>query len=147
MTEENTRRRITGHRKLRLIRELAKGDKTQQTLGREYGVTSRAIAGFAVTNAEAIAQCLADIDDAFKGLWIADQVNRIAEYEAMAERLDEIIYDSSNSPSIVGTAIQKKTIVLRNVAEERGHLLQKIEASGQYNYAVEGVDMSKLGGK
>lgn len=146
MTEENTRFRITGHKKLRLIRELAAGEKTHAVLSREYGVTSRTIANFVNQHQVAISECIRALDDEFMGLWITSQVSRMAEYESLAERLDEIIFDADSPASVVATAIQKKALVLRNVAEERGHLLQKVETSGKYNYAVEGVDLTKLGG-
>lgn len=139
-------RRIMGHRKLRLIRELASGEKTRSSLAKEFEIDSATVTNFAKANADAINACIRSIDDEMAGLWIASQVNRIAEYQELAEKLDEIIFDESSTDTVVSNAILRKTTILRQVAEERGHLMQKVETSGKYNYVVEGVDMTKLGG-
>jgi hypothetical protein len=137
---------IRGRHKLELIQKLASGDVSRSDLAKEYDVTPGSITSFAKRNAEAIQAVLAGVEDEMNGLWIAKQHKRIAEYEALAEHLDTIIYSESTWDANKLNAVLRKTQVLRNAAEELGQLTLKTEASGKYNYTVEGVDMSKLGG-
>lgn len=141
-----TGRRVTGYRKLNLIRDLASGEKSRSQLATEYGITPASVTAFARTNAEAIQEILDNAAQDMAGLWIAKQRNRIAELEALAEHLDTIIYSESTWDANKLNAILRKTQVLRNAAEELGQLTIKTETTGKYNYTVEGVDMSKLGG-
>jgi len=137
---------IRGRHKLELIRKLAEGTISRSDLAKEYDVTPGTITSFAKRNAEAIQAILTGAADELDGLWIAKQHKRIAELEALAEHLDTIIYSEHTWDANKLNAILRKTQVLRNAAEELGQLTVKTETTGKYNYTVEGVDMSKLGG-
>lgn len=135
---------IRGYRKLSLIKELALGNKTQKQLADEYGNTEQAISQFKIRNADAIQAVVDATDDEFAGLWIADQVNRIAEYQSLVEFLDDLIYPTTKLDTASVNAVLRKAQILRNVAEERGHLTQKTEATGDVRVEVVGVDVDAV---
>ena len=137
-------RRIRGYRKLQLINELALGNKSQAQLADEYGHTRAAISQFAKREAAAIQRVIDERDNEYAGLWIADQVNRIAEYQDMAEDLDALIESTEGLDTAKVNAFLRRTQILRNVAEERGHLTQKHETSGDVRIEVVGVDPDAL---
>jgi len=139
-----TSRRIRGYRKLQLINELALGNKSQKQLAEEFGHTEAAISAFRKREAAAIQKVIDEKENEFAGLWIADQVNRIAEYESLHEYLQELVYSTDKLDTASVNAVLRMAQILRNVAEERGHLTQKTEASGDVRIEVVGVDTDSI---
>lgn len=129
-----------GWKKQQLIRELAQGDKLQQQLAREYGVSQGRISQFKTENAVAIEQCRLDMENEFAALWIARKLNRLAEYEADVEELNKLPKGSRS--------YRDKHRALRQAAEELGHLPNRVTLAGEVNarvrYLVDGVDDEAL---
>lgn len=127
--------------RLALIRELALGEVTHAQLGVKYQVSRDSITAFKKRHEQEIADCLAKADSEFKGILIADKANRLSAYEKML--MDAM--DSGDRRSAIR--------ILRNVAEEMGHLPSRMQISGAVDvhtsYTVTGadgspVDMSRL---
>jgi hypothetical protein len=127
--------------RLRLMKELAFGAKTHADLAAEYGSSREAVSRFRKRHEQEIADIIAAADDEFRGVAIADKVNRLAVYEA--ELLKAL--DSGDRKSAIR--------ILRNVAEEMGHLPSRMQLSGAIDvhtsYTITGesgepIDMSKL---
>lgn len=145
------RRTIRGHRKLQLIRDLAEGRATYIELGARYDKHPDTILKFERDHREAVAavsrEMSNEMDRELTGLWIADKANRIAEYQALYEKVATHI-DSVNplvepNPRLINQAAS----LLRNVAEERGHLPTRTSVQTEVtvvNYAVEGIDLKEL---
>lgn len=119
-----------------LCRDLALSDVTQSKLAERYGVTDGAITQFKQKHAVEIAAILADSANEFAGILIADKVNRLATYEALLE-------DAAQ----VGDGKQAAKL-LHAVAEEMGHLPQRVQLSGQVDtqtrYQIDGVNPEDL---
>lgn len=133
-------RQIMGARKYKLIRELALGNKSQKQLSDEFQTTEATVSRFKKRHAAAIQAIIDDLDNEYAGLSIADQRNRIIEYQAIDDYITELIYSSSHLDNALVNLILRKHQGLRNVAEERGHLSQKVETSGDVRVVLEGVD-------
>lgn len=131
------------HTKLALCRELATGEKSTAELAEKYGVVEGAIRKFKARNLQRIAEIQGKLEDEFAGLWIADQANRLAYYEAQANRLQNMLNDPDIDEAFKLKVIRAQQTALKSVAEERGHLKQVLEASG-LKVTIDGVDMDKL---
>ena len=125
---------------LKLIRELAQGEKTQTQLAKEYGVVQQAISFFSQRHADRINEVKNDIDNKFAGLWIANKESRLAAY---MDQLQAISRRAKNDPAMMRAAQN----ALKSAAEELGHLpgrLTVVVDDKRVNYKVEGVDLGKL---
>jgi hypothetical protein len=114
------RRRITGHEKLTLCRELATAGKTRAALAREYGISRGAMTEFAQRNAREIDAIKARLDDEFAGLWIARKAARIAEYQHDLERIADNPHHEW---------VKARTAILKAVAEELGQLPPRVSVA------------------
>lgn len=135
-------RRITlerGWRTRRLILDLAKMEKNQDELAREYGVQQPAISRFAARHADEIEDRKAKIEDDLYGLWIADKSNRVAEYQDDVEAINGALTHEPDEK-----LLRAKLAIMRQVAEELGQLKTNVEVSGRLTYVVEGIDMGAL---
>lgn len=137
-------RQIRGHRALALIKELALGNKSQKELAKEYGYSESAISQFRQRKAAEIQAVIDKTEDEYASLWIADQRNRIAELQDLDEFISELIYSADKLDTAVVNAILRKTQILRNVAEERGHLSQKVETTGSVSVELIGIDLEGI---
>jgi predicted transcriptional regulator len=129
----------------KLIVELAHSDKSQVRLAEEYGVTQSSISEFASRHRAEIDVVRADKENEFAGIAIADKANRLATYEDVLRRLTGALEDADLMDEKVANAIGK---VLRNVAEELGHLPNRVTLGGEVgvttNYKINGVDPENL---
>lgn len=133
----------TGWRRVKLLRELAKGEHTQAWLADKYGVSESSMSRFARDNRIDIDEVKKQHEDKLsemEGLWIAERWARIAEYQRQyddaMDHADENGYDAGGSKAAQAA--------LRAVAEELGQLKMNIDTRMQVNYKIEGVDLDKL---
>ncbi len=136
---DNPRRRQRGKlehpvTKLRLIRELADGSKTQTELAMEFGCGQPAVSMFAARHAAAIADVRANMDDEFAGILYASKAARLAAY-------DEDVEDPDAS-------LQDRHRALKSIAEELGHLANRVtmggEVAAKVTFEVSGLDPGAL---
>jgi predicted transcriptional regulator len=129
----------------KLIVELAHSDKSQVRLAEEYGVTQSSVSEFASRHRAEIDVVRADKENEFAGIAIADKANRLATYEDVLRRLTGALEDADLMDEKVANAIGK---VLRNVAEELGHLPNRVTLGGEVgvttNYKINGVEPENL---
>lgn len=127
--------------RLGLIRDLALGEQTHAELAVKYGVWRESVSEFRKRHEQEIEDCIVRADSEFKGIMIADKANRLSAYEKM-------LMDAMDAGDR-RTAIR----ILRNVAEEMGHLPSRMQISGAVDvhtsYTVHGaddkpIDMSRL---
>lgn len=146
----------------KLIVDLALADATQTQLAEKYGVSQPAISLFRDRHAHEIAAVLADKENEFAGIAIAEKAVRLASYADVLETAlkpvpkvngkGEIVYglpdeNGERSPIMeidAGAALK----ALRNVAEELGHLPNRVTLGGEVGirteYTVNGVDPGNL---
>jgi Cu/Zn superoxide dismutase len=134
-----------GRVRLMLIDELAGKTSTNVALGKKYGVSTTAITNFGKRHAAEIAEVREKAAEEFRGLWIAEKRNRLAEYQQDAEDVETALAAGINTdPS---TLYGAKHRALRNTAEELGQLPNKpgaIDVSAKVTYEVSGVDLNDL---
>lgn len=128
-----------GWRKVFVIRELAKDERTQAEIAREFGVSRQAVFQFAATNAAEIASVKADIASEWAGLWVADKAKRLAEYQSDIEKITEDLADTTDDK-----LLRVKVAIMRQVAEETGQLKNQIEVGGTISYVVRGINPEDL---
>lgn len=145
-----------------LIVDLALSGQPQEVLAEKYGVAQSSISEFKSRHLPEIAAVLADKENEFAGIAIAQKAVRLSTYADILETAlkpvpktngkGEIVYgeedengDRKAIMEIDGAAALK---ALRNVAEELGHLPNRITLGGEVgvitNYRVEGVDPGAL---
>jgi hypothetical protein len=119
-----------------LIRMLAEGKITQAEMATRMGVTPPSVTAFKQRHADAIAAVRADIENEFAGIQIAQKSNRLAAYEELLDR------------AAGGKDRHLEARVLRQIAEEMGHLPSRMQLSGtvgiQTTYTVTGEDGSPI---
>lgn len=103
----------SGWTKAKLIRELALAEKPQTQLAEEYGVGQSGIAMFKRRHLTEIEVHRENLADEYADLWIASKRNRLAEYQAAAEKL-------AKNPDARSAEVLAK--LLKDVAEELGDL-------------------------
>ena len=156
-----------GWKKRYLITEIAKGEKSESALARELDCHRQSIRDFKARHAAEIEKAVRDIEDQFVGLWVADKVNRLAEYQqdiedanvVISEELDGALASPEIDPLDPGGDegggpieraplwIRLKHQALRAAAEELGQIPNRVRldvAGRVVTYAVEGVDMTKV---
>ena len=102
----------------KLIRELATSDDRQADIAERYGVCRESVNLFKARHAAEIEAVRADHLDEFSGLLIAEKQNRLSVYEQL---LLEAIDRGERQVAVR---------ILRNVAEELGHLPSRMQISG-----------------
>jgi hypothetical protein len=126
---------------LDVMKALALTTKTHEQLAEEYGCTRECISRFRKRHEQQIADIRARATEEFAGILISQKANRLAMYEsAILAAVDE-----GDRKSIIR--------ILRNVAEEMGHLPSRMQISGAVDVhtsysMLDGdgnpIDMSKL---
>lgn len=145
-----------------LIVDLALSGKTQTELAEKYGVSQPSISDFKARHATEVAAVLADSENEFAGIALAEKANRLATYQEMLKVAleatpkvngkGEIVYglpdaDGERHPIMeIDAGVAQK--ILRNMAEELGHLPNRVTLAGEVgvttNYTVNGVDPGAL---
>ncbi|WP_432129595.1 hypothetical protein [Streptomyces tendae] len=127
-----------GWKKNQLIRQLALGELTQARLGEMYGVSQASISRFGTRHRADIemvrAQLAERAQEGMEHLWAANKVNRVAEYQATAERMNDV-----NTPR----AHEIKITALKAVADELGELPARTQVSIEQStvtYEIVGMD-------
>lgn len=146
-----------GHIKWKLIQELARQDKTQRALAREYDVAHSSITEFKQRHAAEIAEVRADLENEFAGLWIAQKTQRLAEYQTDAEEIGDarvqaiVGHDEDGEPitaeKVDAALIRAKHAALRAAAEELGQIPAKVNITIDpvtVRYEVVGVSPEDL---
>jgi hypothetical protein len=118
--------------KHRLIRDFALGEKTGQQMALEYGVSQTSISAFKKRNAMAIEDVRDNLADEYAGVWVANKLARIQEYQEAAEKMAD-----GRSPRNQ----EVLTTILKAVAEELGQL----PARAQVNVSTENVTYQVVG--
>lgn len=137
------RRPVKGHLergwvKHRLMRDLALGEKTGQTLAEQYGVSRTSISNFKKKYGMEIEDVRNNLADEYAGAWVAQKMNRIAEYQNAAEKMA-----NGASPRNAEVLVT----ILKAVAEELGQLPARTQVSvntQQVTYQVVGIDPEEL---
>lgn len=99
--------------KHRLIRELALNDKTGLQLAKEYGVSANSIYNFKRKFAIEIEEVRNNLADEYAGVWVAQKMERIRQYQEAAEEMA-----AGKSPRNAEVLVT----ILKAVAEELGQL-------------------------
>lgn len=142
-----------------LIVELARGKRSQSQLAALYDCSQPAITAFKHRHAEEI-KAIQDADmDEFAGLMIASKAARLAVYTELLEKVQQgtpkvagkdadYVRDPETGRPIIEIDAGAAARVLRNVAEELGHLPTRVQITGDVqvrtNYTVNGVDPDLL---
>lgn len=118
----------------RLMRELALSGKPQTELAQKYGVTQSAISQFATKHAVTIQEMREDSENELAGILYVQKGERLRKYA-------ELLESGECSPD---TAAR----LMRNVAEELGHLPNRLNVQAEQTVRVEhvvtGVDPDAL---
>lgn len=129
--------------KIRLLQELAAEEKTQRMLAQEFSCAASSIAEFKERHLDEIATIRRDMANELRGLWIAEKINRLAEYQQDVEDLNAML---ENTP--LPDAMRLKMLNLKAVAEEMGHLPAKtainVEGASVVYRISPSVDLDQL---
>ena len=116
----------------RLIRDFALGEKSGQELSEIYGVSATSISNFKKRHALEIEEVRNNLADEYAGVWVAQKMARIQEYQQAAEKMA-----SGASPRNQEVLVT----ILKAVAEELGQL----PARTQVNVSQENVTYEIVG--
>jgi predicted transcriptional regulator len=138
--------------------DLAHSGKSQSELAEKYGVTQPSISEFAARHAATIQQIRDDAANEFAGLAIAQKAARLEVYRELLDACmtpvpktagkdgDWVRDEDGNVVHEIDAAVAGK--LLRNVAEELGHLPNRVTLGGEVgvttSYTVNGVDPGAL---
>lgn len=135
-----------------LVVDLALSGKTQSELAEKYGVTQQSISDFKARHLTEVQAVLADSENEFAGIAIANKANRLATYQSILERLAGAV-EANADLGDDEQAMDEKTAnavgkILRNVAEELGHLPNRVTLGGEVgvrtDYTINGLDPGNL---
>jgi hypothetical protein len=121
--------------KHRLIREFALGEKTGRALAEQYGVSVTSIANFKKRYGLEIEEVRNNLADEFAGLWVAQKLDRIREYQQAAEKMAD-----GRSPRNQEVLVT----ILKAVAEELGQLPARTQVNVSNDtvvYEIIGIDV------
>lgn len=124
--------------KHRLVRDFALGEKTGAQLAEQYGVSQTSISAFKKRHGLEIEECRNTLADEYAGLWVAEKMKRIAEYQEAAEKM--AVGKSPRNQEVLVT-------ILKAVAEELGQLPARTQVqvnTQQVTYQVVGIDPEDL---
>lgn len=122
----------------RLVRDLAIAEKSQAELAEIYGVSQTSMSAFKKRNAMAIEEVRNNLADEYAGLWVAEKMKRIAEYQEAAEKMAKGV-SPRNQEVLVS--------ILKAVAEELGQLPARTQVQvnqQQVTYEIVGVPLEDL---
>lgn len=127
----------------RVILALATGDKTHDEIAAEFDCSRQVISRVNRKYREAIDQAAKAIDDEYAGILYADQANRLAAYDNLAQRL-LANPDLPREPGLMRAVLT----ALKSIAEERGHLPGRVTVQGSMDtrtrYTIDGVSDEDL---
>ncbi len=129
----------------KLIRDLALSGKRQTTLANEYGVTSAAISKFKTRHAMAIAAVVADSENEYAGILIADKRFRLNAYQELHEiamtpqpkvtPAGNVVHryntETGQDEEVTEVQLGEARQALKAAAEELGQIPNKVTLSGQ----------------
>ncbi len=118
--------------KHRLIRDFALGEKSGQELSAQYGVSATSISAFKKRHALEIEEVRNNLADEYAGVWVANKLDRIRQYQEAAEQM--AAGKTARSAEVLVT-------ILKAVAEELGQL----PARTQVNVSNENVTYEIVG--
>ena len=118
--------------KHRLIRDFALGERTGVELAVQYGCSNASISQFKKRHALEIEEVRNHLADEYAGVWVANKIDRIREYQEAAEKMA-----SGASPRNAEVLVS----ILKAVAEELGQL----PARTQVNVSQENVTYEIVG--
>lgn len=124
--------------KHRLVRDFALGEKTGRQLAEQYGVSTTSISSFKKRHALEIEEVRNNLADEYAGVWVANKLKRIQEYQEAAEKMAR------------GAAPRNQEVlvtILKAVAEELGQLPTRTQvavSSETTVYQVVGVSVDDI---
>lgn len=120
--------------KHRLVRDFALGEKTGAQLAEQYGVSQTSISAFKKRHSLEIEEVRNNLADEYAGVWVANKLARIQEYQQAAEKMA-----SGHSPRNAEVLVT----ILKAVAEELGQLPARTNINvSQENVTYEIVGVS-----
>lgn len=135
--------KLRGRRLYALLRELAEGELPQAALARRYGVTAGRVSQIKTQYADEIADMADDLEDVYRGLWIAKKEERIKSYLRLAEAIEADLAEYGLDAQLV----RQYQTCLKNAAEEMGDLPARMIVQHQgakADYTVDGVNPKDL---
>lgn len=139
-----------GHVKAKLVRELAKGERSTTQLAADFDVSRQAVDQFAKRNTARILEVSKRLDDEFAGIAFADKVNRVAMLSQQIEDVTEILADPETAARAgvqYAEMARAAQSAARAISEELGQLPARTvrhEGGVSVRYVVEGVDPGAL---
>lgn len=130
---------IRGRKLYGLLRELAENELSQAKLAEKYGCSQGRVSQLKTEYADEIADMADDLEDLYRGLWIARKEERIAGYIRLAEALEADMEENGLDSSLCRQYIA----CLKAVAEEMGQLPSRVvirHEGPKADYTVEGVN-------
>lgn len=139
--------------------ELATGRKTQTQIAGEYGVTQPSVSTFNSRHADEIQAIRDNALDEMTGIAIARKAARLEAYEEIlraalvptpetAGKDGDYVRDPETGQPIMKIDAGVAAKILRNVAEELGHLPSRVVITGglevRTNYTLNGVNPENL---
>ena len=142
----------------KLMREIALGDLNGVQLAEKYGVSTAAISQFKQRNAEGIKAIVADADNEFAGILIAQKAARLAAYEEQHRiamqptpkitNKGTVVIDPNTGEYVYEVNLSAAATMLKNAAEEMGQLPNRVQIQGDMQttttYKIEGFSESDL---
>ncbi len=122
----------------RLIRDFALGERTGKELAQQYGVSTTSISNFKKRHLLEIEEVRNNLADEYAGVWVAQKIARIQEYQVAAEKMAR-----SESPRNAEVLVS----ILKAVAEELGQLPARTQvnvSTEQTVYQVVGVSTDDI---
>lgn len=124
--------------KHRLIRDFALGEKTGRELAEIYGCSVTSISQFKKRYSLEIEEVRNNLADEYAGVWVAQKMHRIQEYQQAAEKMA-----SGHSPRNAEVLVS----ILKAVAEELGQLPARTQVNidnTQVTYEIVGVSVEDI---
>lgn len=124
--------------KHRLIRDMALGEKTGKELAALYGVSQTSISSFKRRHSLEVEEVRNNLADQYAGVWVAQKLNRIREYQEAAEKMAR--GDSARNQEVLVS-------ILKAVAEELGDLPARAQvqvSTENVTYQVIGIELDDL---
>lgn len=124
--------------KHRLVRDFALGEKTGGELAAQYGVSQTSISAFKKRHALEIEEVRNNLADEYAGVWVANKLARIQEYQEAAEKMA-----NGHSPRNQEVLVS----ILKAVAEELGQLPARTQVqvnTQNVTYEIVGIPTEDL---